>query len=83
MKVKRIVFYIIIVEVVNLITNGDWGIRMSQPDSISIPDENLSEWRAIKDACLKNGVNFSALCFRGVKNEFVNGGWAKLMKKKK
>ena len=56
---------------------------MSKPDSISIPDENLSEWRAIKDACRKNGVNFSALCFRGVKNEFVNGGWGKLMKKKK
>jgi len=58
-------------------------ITMSKPDSISIPDEQIGEWNAIREACKKHGVNFSALCFRGVKNEFVNGGWAKLMKKKK
>ena len=55
---------------------------MSKPDSISIPNEQIGEWNAIREACKKHGVNFSALCFRGVKNEFVNGGWAKLMKKK-
>ena len=54
---------------------------MSKPDSISIPDENIREWEAIRKACKTHGVNFSALCLRGVRNEFVNGGWAKLVKK--
>jgi len=56
---------------------------MSEIDSISIPDEDFGDWRVMKDACINMGVNFSKLVFEGTKKEFVNGGWAKLVKQRK
>jgi len=55
---------------------------MTKKYLISVPNGKMDQVDVIKTACEEHGVKFSTLMVQGLINEFENGGWAELIKRK-